>query len=214
MLTGPLRLPASGKPAQQLVVILHGWGADGANLIDLADMFATVLPDAQFIAPDGPEVCDMNPYGYQWFSLTDRNPERMFAEIKRTADTLNAFLDAQLQHLRLKPSQLALVGFSQGTMMALHVALRHKEPIACVVGFSGALLGAEALASEISTRMPVTLIHGADDDIVPYASLAHAETMLTRNAVPVQTHTRPGLSHSIDMEGIEIAKKALVRGFN
>ena len=122
-LSGPTQRPRSGK-AKQLVVLMHGWGADGPNLIDLAGVFAPALPDAQFIAPNAPFVCEVNPYGYQWFSLTDRQPQHMLDGVRKAADIFNAFLDEQLKALSLDNSKLALVGFSQGTMTALHVALR------------------------------------------------------------------------------------------
>ena len=203
------RKPASGNKAKQLVVLMHGWGADGPNLIDLADMFAPVLPDAHFIAPNAPFACEVNPYGYQWFSLMDRHPAHMLAGAAKAADILNPFLDEQLAALGLDNSKLALVGFSQGTMTGLHVALRRSPQIACVVGFSGAFIGSDVIAGEIKSRPPVCLIHGNADDVVPYASMAHAETVLKSQSVPVETHTRPFLGHSIDMEGIATAAKFL-----
>ncbi|MDE3060394.1 MAG: phospholipase, partial [Pseudomonadota bacterium] len=117
IITGPVRKPlSSGKP-KQLVVLLHGWGADGPNLIDLADMWAEALPDAQFIAPNAPQVCEANPYGYQWFSLMDRQPQHMLEGVRGAAAIVNHFLDEQLKALALDNSKLALVGFSQGTMV-------------------------------------------------------------------------------------------------
>jgi len=208
MLTGPLRKPLSGTP-KQLVVLLHGWGADGANLIDLADVFATALPDAQFIAPDAPEPCEANPFGFQWFSLMDRNPAALAEGVDGAAATLSVFLEAQLAELKLKPAQLALVGFSQGTMLALHLALRWPEQIACVVGFSGALLAEDTLASHIRSRPPVCLIHGQQDEVVPFAAMSKAKAALEAAGVLVETQARPGMGHSIDMQGIEIAKRAL-----
>jgi phospholipase/carboxylesterase len=204
-LTGPQRTPRSGGKPKQLVVILHGWGADGPNLIDLADMFAPTLPDAQFIAPNAPFVCEVNPYGYQWFSLMDRQPQHMLDGARTAADILNAFIDEQLAALGLDNSKLALVGFSQGTMTALHVALRRTPAIAALVGFSGALIGADTLQAEITSRPPVCLIHGEADDVVPFASLKHATESLKSHGVSVESHPRPFLGHSIDMEGLQVA---------
>ena len=184
-LSGPFRKPRSGAAAKQLVVLLHGWGADGPNLIDLADMFATTLPDAYFIAPNAPYVCEVNPYGYQWFSLNDRQPKHMLDGTRKAADILNAFLDEQLAALSLDNSKLILVGFSQGTMVGLHVAVRRTPPIAALVGFSGALIGAETMSAEIAARPPICLIHGESDDVVPFASLAHTTEVLKSNGVPV-----------------------------
>ena len=145
------RKPLSGGAARQLVVLLHGWGADGPNLIDLADMFAPYLPDAHFIAPNAPYVCEVNPHGFQWFSLMERIPGKMLAGARNAADILNAFLDEQLGALSLPGEKLALVGFSQGTMMALHVALRRPKACAGVIGYSGALVGA-ALTNVVRPR--------------------------------------------------------------
>jgi len=207
------RKPASGGNAKQLVIILHGWGADGYNLIDLAEIFSRVLPDAHFIAPNAPFICEANPFGFQWFSLMDRQPQHMLAGAGKAASLLNEFIDEQLAELSLKNDNLALVGFSQGTMTALHVALRRTPQIAAIVGFSGALIGTEVLAKEITARPPVCLIHGAMDEVVPYASLAHATEVLKNHGLNVEPHTRPFLGHSIDMDGMAIAAEFLQKSF-
>lgn len=203
------RKPLSGGAAKQLVVFLHGWGADGPNLIDLADMIAPALPDAHFIAPNAPFVCEMNPFGFQWFSLMDRNPSKLLAGARHAADILNPFLDEQLAALGLNNSRLALVGFSQGTMTALHIATRRTPEIAALVGFSGALIGTDELQNEIQAKPPISLIHGDSDDVVPYASLKMATDALTRAGITPDTHTRPNVGHSIDLEGIRIAARFL-----
>ncbi len=203
------RKPASGGKAKQLVLILHGWGADGPNLIDLADLFSRALPDAHFIAPNAPFVCEVNPFGFQWFSLMDRQPQHMLAGACKAVDILSEFIDEQLAELSLDNGKLALVGFSQGTMTALHLALRRTPPIAALVGFSGALVGADVLAKEITARPPICLIHGNQDDVVPYSSLAHATDVLKKHGCSVEPHTRPFLGHSIDMEGMAIAAEFL-----
>jgi phospholipase/carboxylesterase len=171
-LTGPKVLPASGGPARQLVVLLHGVGADGDDLISLADYWSALLPDAEFVSPNAPDQCDMSPYGYQWFSLLDRSMAAMTAGVKKVAPVINAYIDNALAERNLTPDKLALVGFSQGTMTALHTALRRSEPLAGILAYSGALLAPEALAGEIRSRPPVLLIHGADDQIVPLADSA------------------------------------------
>jgi len=213
-LSGPQIKPASRGPAKQLVIILHGWGADGANLIDLGHALAPILPDAFFIAPNGPAVCDMG-FGYQWFSLNIRSPSVMEAGAKQAAPAVNAFIDAQLAAHGLAEGNLALMGFSQGTMMSLYAALRREKPCACVVGFSGALVGAESLAGEIKSKPPVCLIHGDHDEVVPYPAMAHAAQGLQARGVPVETHARPFLGHGIDPGGLQIAaaflKKYLVK---
>lgn len=212
-LSGPIRKPRSGGPAKQLVIVLHGWGADGPNLIDLADMFAEFLPDAYFVAPNAPFVCEVNPYGYQWFSLQDRHPAHMLDGTRKAAEILNAFIDEQLKALGLDNSKLALVGFSQGTMTGLHVAARRTPAMAAFVGFSGAMIGADTLSKEIGSRPPVCLIHGQEDDVVPFASMAHATGALKDHGVDVISHPRPFLGHSIDLEGIRIAGEFLKEKF-
>ncbi len=209
LLSGPIRKPRSGGKPKQLVILLHGWGADGPNLVDLADFFGQTLPDAQFIAPNAPYPCEANPYGFQWFSLMDRQPQHMLAGVRGAADILNHFIDDQLKALSLDNSKLALVGFSQGTMTALHVALRRAPAMAALVGFSGSLIGADEVAKEVSARPPVCLIHGEMDEVVPFASLARATDMLKQHGVDVTPHSRPYIAHSIDMEGIKIAAEFL-----
>lgn len=208
-LNGPARHPASGGAPKQLVLLLHGWGADGANLIDLAEMFAPILPDALFVAPNAPCVCEVNPHGYQWFSLMDRQPQHMLEGVRHAADVLNHFIDHALHDLKLDDSKLVLIGFSQGTMTALHLAMRRTPQLAAVVGYSGSLIGAEVLKDEINAHPPVCLIHGESDDVVPFAAMKHAADALTQNRVAVETHARPFLSHSIDMEGIKAAAEFL-----
>ncbi|MBY0407788.1 MAG: dienelactone hydrolase family protein [Rickettsiales bacterium] len=201
--------PASGGAPKQLAILLHGWGADGPNLIDLADMFAPVLPDALFVAPNAPYRCEANPYGYQWFSLMDRQPQHMLAGARNAADILNHFIDHALHDLGLDNSKLILIGFSQGTMTALHVAMRREPAIGAVVGFSGAMVGAEVLAAEIKAKPPVCLIHGEADDVVPFASMKLASEALLAQGVNVETHPRPFLGHSIDMDGLKAASNFL-----
>lgn len=210
-ISGPVREPAAGGKPQQLIIILHGWGADGANLIDIASLIAPHLPQAKFIAPNGPYPCEVNPMGYQWFSLLDRNPQAMLAGARHAEAVVNQFIDTQLAAHGLSEENLALVGFSQGTMTSLHTALRRKNPPACVVGFSGALIGAEVLADEIQSRPPVCLIHGDMDDVVPFSAMRMAQSALEANHVPVETHARPRLGHSIDMQGLDIATAFLKR---
>jgi phospholipase/carboxylesterase len=200
-LSGPRVAPQSGV-AKQLVVLLHGVGADGDDLIGLAPALAQFLPHAAFVAPNGPEPCDMAPFGYQWFSLRDRRPEALLRGVQAAAPLIDAFLDDELARHRLDGRQLALVGFSQGTMMSLYVAPRRPAPLAAVLGFSGALLGAAALKVEAVSRPPVFLIHGDADEIVPLGALAAAVAGLQAADIPVRFEIRPGLPHAIDPEGI------------
>jgi len=201
-LSGPSRPPASGGKPRRLVILLHGLGADGNDLIGLAPYWARLLPDAEFLSPNAPFPCDMAPYGYQWFSSQDRSPEAVLGGVRAAAPILDAFIDEALEERGLDSRELALVGFSQGTMMSLFVCLRRAEPVAGIVGFSGRLLAPELLGTELRSRPPVLLVHGTDDPLVPYSSLAAAETVLKEAGVPVQTATSVGIGHSIDDQGV------------
>ena len=201
-LSGPSRPPASGGKPRRLVILLHGLGADGNDLIGLAPYWARLLPDAEFLSPNAPFPCDMAPYGYQWFSSQDRSPEAVLGGVRAAAPILDAFIDEALEQRGLGSGELALVGFSQGTMMSLFAGLRRAEPVAGIVGFSGRLLAPELLASELRSRPPILLVHGTEDPLVPYSSLAAAETTLKAAGVPVETVTSFGIGHSIDDQGL------------
>jgi phospholipase/carboxylesterase len=208
-LLGPSFGPATPGPPRQLVVLLHGVGADGHDLIGLAPLLARDLPHARFVAPDGPEPCDLAPYGRQWFSLQDRRPGAMLAGITRTAPLLDDFIDTELARHALADDRLALIGFSQGTMMSLHIGPRRPRAMAAILGFSGALVGGERLDAEARSRPPIMLIHGDADDVVPIEALLDATAGLQAAEIPVQWIVRPGLPHSIDPEGIAAGGKFL-----
>jgi phospholipase/carboxylesterase len=210
---GPRQAPASGGDPKQLVILLHGLGADGDDLIGLAPHWAQILPDAAFAAPNAPFPCDMAPYGYQWFSVQDRSPDAMLAGVESAASTLNAFIDSELARTGLGADKLALVGFSQGTMMSLYVAPRREAPVVAVVGYSGRLIAPERLNEETVSRPPVLLIHGIEDDLVPFASMAEAETGLQGAGFTVESEARPGLGHGIDPEGLTRASNFLREKF-
>lgn len=199
------------KDVAAVVVFLHGLGADGHDLIELAPLFAPTLPGTHFVSPHAPFPCDMAPMGRQWFSLQDRDQRMLAAGVRAAAPMLDVFLDGEIARWRLTPAKIALVGFSQGTMMALHVAPRRDQPIAGVVGFSGALMDPAALATEVMSRPPVLLIHGDADPIVPFAAMAAAEGALKAASIPVETERRPGLPHSIDQPGLVHAVTFLSR---
>jgi phospholipase/carboxylesterase len=201
-LSGPSRPPASGGRPSRLVILLHGLGADGNDLIGLAPYWAPLLPTAEFLSPNAPFPCDMAPYRYQWFSAQDRSPAAVLAGVRAAAPFLDAFIDDALTKRGLDDADLALVGFSQGTMMSLYVGLRRSQPVAGIVGFSGRLLAPDLLASELRSRPRTLLVHGTDDPLVPYESLAAAEAALERAGVPVDTLTCEGIGHSIDQNGL------------
>jgi len=213
-LEGPSRPPLAGGKPTSLVVLLHGLGADGNDLIGLAPYWAPLIPEAEFLSPHAPFPCDMAPYGRQWFSLQDRSPDTILAGVRAAAPILDGFIDDALKARGLDDSRLALVGFSQGTMMSLHVGLRRANPLAGILGYSGALTGADVLKDEIRSRPPVLLLHGTADEIVPFQLLGAAEKKLSELGVAVETLARPGLGHSIDEVGLtrggEFLRRTLV----
>jgi phospholipase/carboxylesterase len=171
------------------------------------------LPNVEFVAPNAPFPCEMAPYGYQWFGFEGRDPEEILAGTRAAAAILDPFLDEALAARGLGDGDMALVGFSQGAMMALHVGLRRAGPPAAIIGFSGALIAPHLLADELRARPPVLLVHGDADQVVPFASLAAAAEALRAAGVPVVTERRPGLPHGIDERGMALAEQALKAAF-
>jgi phospholipase/carboxylesterase len=216
-LDGPRLEPRSGA-ARQLVVFLHGYGADGNDLIDIGRAWQQLLPQAAFVSPHAPEPCGQAPVGRQWFALTFRNPDERWIGVNKAAPLLERFLDAELARHKLPPSALALVGFSQGTMMALHVGLRRAVSPAAIVGYSGLLVersdgDAEKFAAEITSRPPVLLVHGDRDDLIPPQALFQATQGLAALGVPVEWHLSAGIGHGIDAEGLRHGGEFLARRF-
>ncbi len=201
-LQGPEQAPRSGT-AKKLVVFLHGYGSNGDDLISLAPYWAPLLPEAAFLSPNAPFPCEMAPYGFQWFSLENRDPQMKLGGVKVAAGFLDTYLDQQLARFKLTERDLALVGFSQGTMTALHVGPRRAQALAGIVGYSGALIGAQELPGEIRSRPPVLLVHGTGDPVVPFEAMAQAATALKGVDIPVTTEARPNLPHSIDEVGLQ-----------
>ncbi len=208
---GPELAPISGNPPKQLVLFLHGVGADGNDLIGLAPEFANLLPDAQFVSPNAPFHCDMAPMGRQWFSLQSRETAHMLTGINAAAPILNRYIDEILAKYSLGLEQLVIIGFSQGTMMALHTLLQRPESCAAIIGYSGAIIGSAAFKQQIVSKPPVCLIHGEEDIVVPFAALPDAESALTQAGVDVEAHAIPELGHSIDPQGIQAAHRFIER---
>jgi phospholipase/carboxylesterase len=208
MLDGP-RLPAaSGGRPKSVVVLLHGYGSNGDDLITLAPLIQPALPDAAFVAPNAParlaRLARMA-QGYQWWPIQTFSPAERKAGVLAAASGIDQFLDAELEAAGLTDDRLLLVGFSQGTMMALHVGLRRAKPLAGVIGFSGMLVAPELLSSEVRSRPPVLLVHGTADDVVPFRSLAPAREALRAASVPVETHASQGIGHTVGPDGLSAA---------
>lgn len=208
-LSGP-RLPPARGEATHLVVLAHGYGADGNDLIGLAPMWQRLLPTVAFVAPNAPQRCDAGP-GYQWFPISRLDPAEMARGVESAAATLENFLEAELARLNLTGDRLALVGFSQGTMMALHVGLKRSVKPAAIVGYSGML--ADQTLSAAPDAPPILLVHGDADPMIPAGALFAAAATLGGVGVAVQWHIAPGVGHSIDETGLALGGDFLARAF-
>ena len=222
-LDGP-RIPASSGRTEALVVFLHGYGADGADLIELGRQWRKLLPQAAFVSPHAPERCSGAPMGRQWFVLTNRPPDDpagaqdRWNGVVKAREPLDAFLDAELQRLGLDDSQLALVGFSQGTMMALHVGLRRRTAPAAILGFSGLLVGEDRLSEAMARDShggppPILLVHGDQDPLIPLEAMFLAANALARADLPAQWHLSFGVGHGIDAGGLKQGGEFLAQSF-
>lgn len=192
----------NGKPGHA-VIFLHGVGDSGmGGLLSIGQMWRQELPDTEFLCPDAPFPFDMAPVGFQWFSLQDFSQESILRGAKMAAPILNDYIDHVLATRDLPANRLALVGFSQGTIMALYVAPRRPDPIAGIVGYSGLLIGHETLATEKKSSPPVLLIHGTLDETVPFSYMKLSEKALHAAGIPAASQDCPALGHSIDDKGL------------
>jgi phospholipase/carboxylesterase len=201
-LDGP-RLAPQGHAPRQLVVFLHGYGADGNDLIAIGQQWRSLLPDALFVAPHAPQACAQAPVGRQWFALDLRNEEELWRGVNQAAPMLDAFIDTELARTGLGADRLVLVGFSQGTMLALHVGLRRR--VAGVVGYSGVLVGAQHMtkrAEAPGSSPPILLVHGNQDDLIPAEALFVTAEELAKAGVACQWHLSVGIGHGIDNGGL------------
>jgi len=223
ILDGPRLNPKSDAVPKNLVILLHGYGADGDDLIALANYWQRDFPKTAFVAPHAPEPCELSPFGRQWFSLEKYDPdlqrrdpkaaatafEQMIGGAAKASLAVNQFLKAELERWNLSLKDVAFVGFSQGTMLSLYTGLREPEAPAGILGYSGALIGAASLSDDIKCHPPVCLVHGENDEMVPFAALAHAEHALKNAGISISTFPRPGLGHGIDEKGLEIGGQFL-----
>jgi phospholipase/carboxylesterase len=210
-LTGPKWGPKNGGAPKMVVFLLHGLGADGNDLIDLAPFWGDAVPEAVFLAPHAPEPHDGAPFGRQWFSLSDRSPPARLAGVQVARPALDAMIDEACASYGLPASAVVLMGFSQGAMMALYTGLRRAAPVAGIMAYSGMLIGAETLAGEIVSRPPVLLVHGEVDEVVPAAASRQAESALRAAGVPVESTFAPRLGHGIDDAGLSAGALFLQR---
>jgi len=206
---GP-RQPAASGNTEQLV---HGYGADGNDLIGLAPYFARALPNAAFVAPNGPQRCEMSPMGYQWFPINQFDPTSRLTGVRGAAPILDQFIDQELASHCLTEENLLLVGFSQGTMMSLHVGLRRARQVAGIIGYSGLLSGPGLLAEEATVKPPILLVHGDMDEMLPVQHLHDAVEALGAAGLNVDWHVSPGAGHTIAQDGLDLGVEFIERVF-
>jgi len=205
--------PLSGAAPKQIVLLLHGFGSSGSDMISLAPTWQQRLPDALFLAPHAPQRTGFGT-GYQWWGLSELTPSALAAGAVQAAPAIDEFIDRKLKQYGLTEAGLALVGFSQGTMMALHVGLRRARQVAAIVGYSGMLTGGDGLSHAQITRPPVLLVHGSNDPVVPIAALHDAEKQLKHLGIVVTTHISSGLDHSIDPQGMRLGCDFVGKAFD
>jgi len=211
LIDGPRVGPLAGGTPTSLVIFLHGYGSNGADLIGLVPYWRQALPGTAFVSPNAPEACPGAPGGYQWWGLSSFDRGARAAGAARAAPVVDAFIDAELARHGLTEDRLALVGFSQGTMMALQVGPRRERPLAGIVGYSGMLADEAALAAEGRSKPPILLIHGDADPMIQVAAFYTTRDGLTRQGFTVESHVSPGLTHSIDAAGLEMGSAFLRR---
>jgi len=197
-------LPLSKSKPQQVVVLCHGYGGDGKDISSLAINWQRFLPDTIFLCPNAPEICTVNSQGYQWFDLASENEEIILEKSLAAEEKLSKFLDQVLNNLQLEPSNLALVGFSQGCMMIINVGLKKKEKVSCIIGYSGKIINRKNLSNNINSKPKVFLMHGADDTIVSPTHLLEAKEYLNIHGIKNKTKLFKNCEHHIPVEGTSL----------
>jgi len=193
--------PLSKNKPQQAIVLCHGYGGDGKDISMLGINWQRFLPDAVFLCPNGPEICDVNPNGYQWFDLQSEKEEIILEKSLIAEEKLNTFLDQVFDNLQLKPSNLALVGFSQGCMISIQVALKKKKQINCLLGYSGKIINQKHLFNNINSKPKIFLMHGANDSIVSPTNLLEAKEYLSKKGIKIKIKLFKDCEHKIPVEG-------------
>tara|TARA_B100000686_G_scaffold340877_1_gene417342 strand:+ start:448 stop:1104 length:657 start_codon:yes stop_codon:yes gene_type:complete len=197
-------LPLSKNKPRQAVVLCHGYGGDGKDISTLAINWQRFLPDAIFLCPNAPEICDVNPQGYQWFDLTSEKEEIVLEKSLVAEEKLSIFLDQVFDNFKLKPINLALVGFSQGCMISIQVGLKKKEQINCLIGYSGKVINQKHLSNNINSKPKILLMHGANDTIVPPTHLLEAKEYLNNQGIKIKTKLFKNCEHKIPVEGVSL----------
>ena len=201
--------PLSKNKPQQLIVFCHGYGGDGKDISSLAINWQRFLPETAFLCPNAPEICSLNPQGYQWFDLASDKEEIILEKSLKAEDKLNTFLDQILDNFQLDNNNLALVGFSQGCMMIIQLALKRKEQINCLIGYSGKVINQKHLSDNIQSKPKIFLMHGANDTIVPATHLLEAKEYLVNHGLRIKTKLFKDCEHRIPIEGSSLGLKFL-----
>ena len=193
--------PLSKNKPRQAIILCHGYGGDGKDISALAISWQRFLPDAVFLCPNAPEVCADNPQGFQWFDLISEDKEIILEKSLIAEEKLNTFLDQVSNNFQLEPFNLALVGFSQGSMIGIQVALKKKEQINCLIGYSGKVINQKHLSDNINSKPKIFLMHGANDTIVPPTYLLEAKAYLKKHGINTKTKMFKNCEHKIPVEG-------------
>ena len=196
--------PLSKNKPKQAIVLCHGYGGDGKDISALAINWQRFLPDAIFLCPNAPEICAVNPQGYQWFDLTSEKEEIVLEKSLAAEEKLSIFLDQVFDNFKLKPTNLALVGFSQGCMISIQVGLKKKEQINCLIGYSGKVINQKHLSNNINSKPKILLMHGANDTIVPPTHLLEAKEYLNNQVIKIKTKLFKNCEHKIPVEGVSL----------
>ena len=193
--------PLSKNKPRHAIVLCHGYGGDGEDISSLAINWQRFLPDAIFLCPNAPEICTVNPQGYQWFDLTSEEEEVILEKSLMAEEKLNTFLDQVFDNFQLEPTNLALVGFSQGCMVSIQVGLKKKEQINCIIGYSGKVINQKHLSNNINSKPKIFLMHGENDTIVPPTHLLEAKEYLNKCGLKIKTKLFKNCDHKIPVEG-------------